>query len=160
MRRDSNWHLVIAHPACTYLANSGAKHLYRATRKENGIDPVRWASMLAGAQFYADLMRACLERGVDRVCWENPVMHGYGRAEIDRLTGMPTDRYVIHPWQHGHGEQKATVLETYGLPRLTPSNVVEGREQKIWRMGPSPTRQRERSRTYAGIATAMAEQWG
>ena len=66
----------------------------------------------------------------------------------------------IHPWQHGHGEQKETGLALHGLQEIKPTNIVEGREQKVWKMAPGPNRKRDRSVTFQGIADAMAEQWG
>jgi len=150
------WDLVIAHPPCTFLANSGAKHLYRGARKENGPDPARWAAMWKAAAFYSDM----LEAPADHVCVENPIMLGYAREFIQERQGRESTTQIVQPWQFGHGETKATVLELIGLPPLAPTNVVAGREQKIWKMGPGPDRQKNRSRTFAGVAEAMASQWG
>lgn len=151
-----DWDLIIAHPPCTYLANSGAKHLYHGMRKSGGIDPDRQRSMYQAAAFYTDM----IEAPAAHICVENPIMLGYARSFIDSFKTRATERHIVHPWQFGHGEQKSTVLELFNLPPLKPTDIVEGREQKIWRMGPSPTRQRDRSRTFAGIADAMADQWG
>lgn len=85
---------------------------------------------------------------------ENPIPHKYAAACIGQYT------QIIQPWQFGHGETKATCLWLYGLPQLWPTKIVEGREQRIWKMGPSDNRAEERSKTYPGIAQAMAEQWG
>lgn len=148
----ARWHLMVAHPECTYLANSGAKHLYAGMRAENGPDPDRWARMGAAAAFFLALWNA----PVPRICIENPVMLGHPR----RLFDIPERTQVIQPWQFGHGETKATCLWLKGLPKLLPTNVVEGREQRVFRMAPSPDRKRNRSRTYDGIGGAMAAQWG
>jgi hypothetical protein len=149
------WDLLIAHPECTFLANSGSKNLYLGEgnhRQENGPDHDRWAKMGAAAQFFLALWNA----PVERVAVENPIMLGHPK----RLFGIPDPTQIIQPWQFGHGETKATCLWLRGLPPLIPSNIVEGREQRVFRMAPGPERKRERSRTFEGIAAAMAEQWG
>lgn len=146
------WDLLIAHPECTYLANSGAKHLYAGMSAANGPNADRWAMMGAAAQFFLSLWRA----PVRRIAVENPIMLGHPR----RLFGIPEPTQTIQPWQFGHGETKATCLWLKGLPPLRPTNIVEGREQRIWKMPPGADRKRLRSRTFEGIAAAMAEQWG
>jgi hypothetical protein len=148
IRRESP-DLLVAHPPCTYLANSGVRWLYGG--KGTTIDPVRWGQMVEGAAFF----KALLDSPVPMVAVENPVMHGFARD----LVGESASQF-IHPWQFGHGEQKTTGLWLRGLPLLTPTDVVEGREQRVWRMGPSADRWKERSRTFSGIAAAMAAQWG
>lgn len=159
--RSPPWDMLIAHPPCTYLANSGAKHLYRGMRKENGPAPVRWEKMREAAKFYVALLAA----PVARIAVENPIMHGPGRAEVERLWArldrgpLPPVHYV-QPHEHGHGETKATGFRLIGLDPLVPSNRVAGREQRVWKMGPSPDRWKDRSRTFPGIAAAMADQWG
>lgn len=150
------WDLIIAHPPCDNLANCSAKWLYHGGRKENGEDPDRWKAMWKDAAFYCDM----LEAPADRICVENPIMLGYARDFIDGFNTRKTVRQIVQPWQFGHGEQKATVLELFNLPPLVPTNIVEGREQRVWKMTPSPTRKRDRAETYAGIAAAMADQWG
>lgn len=75
-------------------------------------------------------------------------------------SAMGVKPQTIHPWQFGHGETKTTHLWMDRLPPLVPTNILEGRENRIWKMGPSETRARERSETYQGIADAMADQWG
>lgn len=149
---DGPWDLLIGHPECTYLSNSGAKHLYAGMRAENGPNGDRWAMMGAAASFFMALWNA----PVERIALENPIMLGHPR----RLFGIPEPTQIIQPWQFGHGETKATCLWLKGLPPLRPTNVVEGREQRVWKMGPGPDRKKNRSRTYEGIADAMAEQWG
>lgn len=146
------WDLIIAHPECTYLANSGAKHLYAGMNKQNGPDGARWAKMGAAAQFFLSLYNA----PCDRIAVENPIMLGHPK----RLFGIPEPTQTIQPWQFGHGETKATCLWLKNLPPLVPTDIVEGREQRIWKMGPGPDRKRNRSRTFEGIAKAMAVQWG
>lgn len=146
------WDLMIAHPECTFLANSGAKHLYAGMRKENGPNADRWANMGAAAAFFLTLWNA----PIPRIAIENPVMLGHPK----RLFGIPEKSQSIQPWQFGHGETKETWLWLRGLPPLRPTDVVEGREQRIWKMTPGPDRKRLRSATFAGIAQAMAQQWG
>lgn len=97
-------------------------------------------------------MQRLLDAPIPRIALENPV------SIISSKIRKPDQ--IIQPWQFGHGETKATCLWLKGLPKLLPTNVVEGRENKIWRMPPSPDRWKERSRTYQGIADAMAAQWG
>jgi hypothetical protein len=145
------WDLLIAHPECTYLANSGAKHLYAGMKAENGPNPDRWAHMGAAAAFF----KAMLDAPVYMVAVENPIMLGHPK----RLFGIPDPTQIIQPWQFGHGETKATGLWLKNLPPLRPTNIVEGREQRVFKMAPGPNRKRDRSRTYEGIAAAMAEQW-
>lgn len=149
---SGKWDIIIAHPECTYLANSGAKHLYAGMKAENGPEPDRWARMGAAAQFFLLLLNA----PAPMVCVENPVMLGHPK----RLFGIPDPSQMIQPWQFGHGETKATCLWLRGLPLLQPSDVVSGREQKVFRMPPGPDRKRLRSVTFTGIAQAMAAQWG
>lgn len=138
---DGSWDLVIAHPPCTYLANSGVRWLK---------DPGRWELMLEGARFFRRFLYCA-----PRVCIENPIMHGNGQ----RAVGCKPSQ-IIQPYQHGHGETKATCLWLRNLPLLMPSNEVSGREQRVHLLPPGPDRWKERSRTFEGIALAMAEQWG
>lgn len=146
------WDLMIAHPECTFLANSGAKHLYAGMKAENGPNADRWALMGAAAQFFLALYNA----PIPHIAVENPIMLGHPK----RLFGIPDPTQIIQPYEHGHGETKATGLWLRNLPTIVPSNPVEGREQRIWKMGPGPDRKKDRSRTYEGIAQALASQWG
>jgi len=130
------WDMVIAFPPCTYLCRSG-QHLYSGTPQ-----------MFAAIEFARALMAA----PAPRVAVENPI----GRLS----TYVRKPDQIIQPWQFGHGETKATCLWLNGLPPLEPTCIVEGRDNRIARMSPSKNRQRERSRTYIGIADAMAGQWG
>lgn len=145
------WDLLIAHPPCTYLANSGAKHLYKGMKKENGKNPERWSEMEKAAVFFMDFVWNC----VPRIAVENPIMLGHA---MHIIAEKPTQ--IIQPWMFGHGETKATCLWLKNLPKLIPTNIVEGRHARVHLMGPGPDRWKERSRTLAGIAAAMADQWG
>lgn len=137
--RGRPWDLMIAHPPCTHLAVSGARHFEakRADgRQQEAID------------FFLSLARA----PVPLIAIENPV------CVMSSVWRKPDQ--VLHPWQYGHGETKATCLWLKGLPPLIPTDIVEGRETRVHRMPPGPNRWKERSRTYQGIADAMAAQWG
>ena len=136
---DKGWDLLIAHPPCTHLAVSGARHF--AAKQASGVQ----AEAL-------DFVRALLAAPVERIALENPV------SIISSQICKPDQ--VIHPWQFGHGETKATCLWLRGLPKLVPTDVVDGRENRIHRMPPSADRWKLRSTTYQGIADAMAAQWG
>ncbi len=133
----NGWDLMIAHPPCTHLAVSGARW-FKEKREEQE----------AALQFVRDLMAAPIQR----IAIENPI------SIISSRIRKPDQ--IIQPWQFGHGETKATCLWLKGLPKLTPTNIVEGREARIHRMPPGPDRWKERSRTFTGIAVAMADQWG
>lgn len=149
---SQRWDLLIGHPECTYLANSGAKHLYAGMKAANGPNGDRWAMMGAAAQFFMALWNA----PIPHIAIENPIMLGH----VKRLFGIPEATQFIQPWQFGHGECKATGLWLRNLPPLRPTSVVEGREQRVFRMAPGPDRKRDRSKTFDGIAAAMADQWG
>ncbi len=133
------WDLLIAHPPCTHLAVSGARH-FEAKRMDG--------RQQAAVSFFMRLANC----GIPRICIENPV------CIMSELWRKPDQ--IIQPWQFGHGECKATCLWLINLPALVPTDVVDGREQRIWRMPPGPDRWKERSRTFSGVAEAMAEQWG
>lgn len=131
------WDLMVAHPPCTHLAVSGA----------------RWFKDKAAEQAMAlDFVRSLLDAPIERIALENPV------SVISTKIRKPDQ--VVHPWQFGHGETKATCLWLKGLPTLVPTCIVDGREARVHRMPPGENRWRERSRTYPGIAAAMADQWG
>jgi hypothetical protein len=136
------WDLLIAHPPCTFLANSGAKHLYLACRRENGAAGDRWANLVHAAAFFLDMLRA----PIPRIAVENPIMLGHVR----RLFDIPAPSQTIQPWQHGHPETKATCLWLRSLPRLRPTHVVDGHDARVHREPPGPDRWRNRSRTYPG----------
>lgn len=150
------WDLVIGHPPCTYLTNSGVCFLKdnRGNRVED-----RWAKMVRGAEFFRTLLNA----PAPFVAIENPIMHGYGREIVGVVASQ-----TIQPYHFGHYEQKATCLWLRGLPLLQPTNDVgeevrrmpPNERQRNRNIPPSRHRARERSRTFKGIAEAMAEQWG
>lgn len=150
--------LLIAHPVCTFMANSGSKHLYIGMSKQNGPNPERWENMRAAAKFFRDLWDAF----DGPKCFENPVMHGHAKQLIGRQQTQ-----TIQPWMFGHPETKATCLWLHQLPRLTPTNDVRhlmasltpAERHRVHHMPPGPERATERSRTYPGIAAAMASQW-
>jgi site-specific DNA-cytosine methylase len=136
---DYPWDLMIAHPPCTHLSVSGAKH-FQVKRMDG--------RQQAAVSFFMALARS----PIPRIAIENPV------CIMSSMWRKPDQ--VIQPWQFGHGETKATCLWLKGLQRLTPTNVVEGREARVHQMPPGPNRWKERSRTFDGIAAAMAGQWG
>lgn len=146
--------LLIAHPPCTYLANSGARWLYGGKGTER--DPARWAAMQEAARFFAALLSA----DVPRVAVENPIMHRYGSRAILENTVLPDAITIVQPWQFGTPETKATQLWLRGLPPLVPTDIVSGRTPRVHHASPGPDRWKERSRTDPGIAAAMATQWG
>lgn len=134
---DRGWDLMIAHPPCTHLAVSGA----------------RWFKLKSVEQIEAlAFVKALMAQPISRIAIENPI------SIISSRIRKPDQ--IIQPWQFGHGETKATCLWLKNLPKLVPTNIVEGREARVHKMPPGPDRWKERSRTYEGIAAAMAEQWG
>ncbi len=143
---DEGWDMMIAHPPCTYLSNSGVRWLYNPDGSKN---EKRWESMRKGAEFFNIL----LNNDIPMVAVENPIQHKHAR-EIIRKPDQ-----IIQPWQFGHGETKATCLWLRGLSVLKPTNIVAGRDDRIHRMPPSSSRGYLRSVTYQGIADAMADQW-
>ena len=133
------WDMMIAFPPCTHLAVSGAKHFAKKRadgRQQEGID---FFMLFANSK-------------IPKVCVENPV-------GIMSTQWRKPDQ-IIQPWQFGRGETKPTCLWLKNLPKLQPTDVVEGREHLVHRMAPGPNRKKDRSRTYQGIADAMADQWG
>lgn len=132
--------MLIAFPPCTYLCSSGLhwnkKRPERAQKTEEGLE----------------FVRKLLAADVPKIALENPI------GCISSRIRKPDQ--IIQPWQFGHGEVKATCLWLKGLPKLVPTCIVDGREAKVWRAPPSPDRWKIRSKTYAGVAEAMGEQWG
>ena len=132
------WDLIVAFPPCTHLAVSGARYFEQKRkdgRQQQGID------------FFMEFTKA----DCDKIAIENPI-------------GIMSTHYrkpdqIIQPWMFGHGETKATCLWLKNLPKLEPTDIVEGREQRIWKMPPGPERAKERSKTFPGIAKAIASQW-
>lgn len=143
------WDLAIFHPPCTYLCNSGVLWLYGVSGNE--INNERWESMQDACRLFSALLHC----RIPRVAVENPVMHGHAQRIISKSFSQS-----IQPWQFGHGETKRTCLWLRNLPRLKPTNIVDGREPKIHYASPSEDRWKIRSLTYPGIAQAMAQQWG
>ena len=131
------WDLLIAHPPCTHLAVSGARW-FKEKRKEQ--------------EAALDFVRGLLGAPVARIALENPI------SVISSRIRKPDQ--IIQPWQFGHGETKATCLWLKNLPKLVPTEIVEGRTPRVHFASPGPERWKERSRTLPGIAAAMAEQWG
>jgi hypothetical protein len=142
--------LMVAHPPCTRLCNSGVRWL-------NVPPPGRtleamWSELDEAAALFSAFWNA----PIPRVCIENPVMHKHAKARIQNYADFTQS---VQPWQFGHGECKRTCFWLRNLPPLTPTDVVEGREQRIHMLPPGPERWRERSRFFKGIADAMADQW-
>ena len=142
--------LMVAHPPCTRLCNSGVRWLSTPPPGKSAAQMER--ELREGAALFSSFWNA----PISRVAVENPVMHRHAKALIENYAEPAQS---IQPWQFGHGECKRTCLWLRGLPPLKPTNVVDGREQRVHRMPPSPTRWKERSRFYPGIAAAMADQW-
>jgi hypothetical protein len=145
------WDLMIAHPPCTYLCNSGVRWLAPGGR----LDGERHKAMQAACDLFAALYHA----PVARVAIENPVMHGCAREYLAGL-GVPAFTQSIQPWQFGHGEVKRTCLWLRGLEPLRPTAIVDGRTARVHRASPGKDRWKERSRTLDGVAAAFAAQWG
>ncbi len=145
------WDLMIAHPPCTFLCNSGVRWLHER--------PDRWPLMRGGAQFFAKL----LECDIPRIAVENPIMHCYAREIIGRGPDQ-----IIQPWMFGHCEKKATGLWLKNLPKLESTTSLKAetnalpkaQQQRLHYASPSKERWKVRSTTFKGIADAMARQWG
>ena len=133
------WDLMIAHPPCTHLAVSGAR--FFAEKRASGVQ-----------QEALDFVKLLLSSLIPKIALENPV------SIISTHIRKPDQ--IIQPWQFGHGEVKSTCLWLKNLPLLKPTNIVDGREPRVHFMSPGPDRWKNRSRTFLGIAQAMAEQWG
>lgn len=149
---DDGWDLLmVAHPPCTRLCNSGVRWLTAPPAGKTHEE--MWADLDEGAALFSTFWNAPIER----IAVENPVMHKHAKA---RIRNYAEPAQSVQPWQFGHGETKRTCLWLKNLPALTPTNIVEGRAQRVHRMSPGPDRWRERSRFFPGIADAMADQWG
>lgn len=159
------WDLVIAHPPCTRLANSGVRWLVSKKAKPGyewseadqiyiSTDEELWQSFYDACKFF----NAFIEYGKagNKIGIENPIQHKYARLNI------PAQSQIIQPWQFGHTTSKATCLWLFGLDHLVPTEIVpsEQRTQDIWLCPPGPMRQQIRSKTFPGIAKAMADTWG
>jgi len=151
---DSDWDMIIAHPPCTYLTNSGVCWLTGKNKK-----PERWAQLEEGAAFF----KLFLDHPCEKIAIENPIMHKYA---IDRI-GRKHDQ-IVQPYMFGHTESKATCFWFRGLPPLIEADNVKDKmlklpkreQQRLHYLPPSKDRAKLRSKTYTGIAKAMAEQWG
>ena len=152
---DREWDLLIAHPPCTYLCNSGVRWL----TPKGSIDKQRQMKMMNAADLFGCLYHAACFKQIPHIAIENPVMHGYARDYLQSVWKVPTFTQSIQPWQFGHGEVKRTCLWLRGLPPLQPTEIVSGRIARVHRASPGPDRWKERSRTLEGVAKAMAEQW-
>jgi len=139
---NDGWDLMIAHPPCTRLCNSGVMWLERRNL---------WEDMKKGALFFEEL----LDAPIKMIAVENPIPHKYALKIIGKKYTQ-----IIQPWQFGHGETKATCLWLKNLPELKSTKIVSGRLQRLHRLPPSKDRAKLRSKTYPGIAKAMAKQWG
>jgi site-specific DNA-cytosine methylase len=133
---NDGWDIMIAHPPCTHLAVSGARW-FKDKKEEQELS--------------LEFVRLLMNAPINRIAIENPI------SIISSRIRKPDQ--IIQPWQFGHGETKATCLWLKNLAALKPTNIVEGREAKVHRMPPGPNRWKERSKTYTGIAEAMAQQW-
>lgn len=143
--------LLVAHPPCTRLCNSGVRWLSKPPPGRTLADMQR--ELREGAELFSAFWNAPIER----ICVENPVMHKHAK---DLIVNYVEFSQSVQPWQFGHGETKRTCFWLKNLPTLKPTNVVSGRENRVHRMSPGPERWKERSRFFPGIAKAMAEQWG
>ena len=140
------WDFIGLHPDCTKMAVSGNRWYGNGTeRNHERQHAIAWTVLLW----------AMAVKSAPKVYLENPVSVIF--PYLERRGAVVS---YIQPWEFGHGETKKTGLALHGLEPLKPTDVVDGREQKVWRMPPGPTRKADRSRTYEGIAKAMAEQWG
>lgn len=134
---NNSFDLMIAHPPCTYLAVSGAR--WFKDRQEEQKEALEFVQFLMNVP-------------IEKIAIENPI------SVISTKIRKPDQ--IIQPWMFGHGETKATCLWLKNLSKLKPTNIVDGRENKVHKQPPSPDRWKIRSRTYKGIAEAMATQWG
>lgn len=149
---EDGWDLlIVAHPPCTRLCNSGVRWL--SVPPEGKTREQMWLELQDGAELFAAFWNAPIER----ICVENPVMHKHAK---ERIANYQEPAQSVQPWQFGHPETKRTCFWLRNLPPLTPTNIVSGRTPRVHHMSPGPNRWRERSRFFPGIAAAMADQWG
>lgn len=145
---DKGWDMMIAHPPCTYLSNAGAKHLFRHGK----LNEQRYKAGLEAKEFFMRLLNA----NIQKICVENPIS--------SKIFGLPEHSQYIQPFEHGHQTSKKTRLWLRGLPLLIPTNIVEPKENcyiaGAWFQKGGKDRQKHRSKTFPGIAQAMADQWG
>lgn len=145
---DQGWDLMIAHPPCTYISNAGARHLY--PKKILNVD--RYKKGMEAVKFFMDLYNS----KIPKIAVENPIP--------SKIFGLPQYSQIIQPYEYGHSYQKRTCLWLKNLPQLKPTNIVEkGQSTKVvgnWFNAGGKDRQKNRAKTFEGIADAMAEQWG
>jgi hypothetical protein len=145
---DQGWDLLIAHPPCTYISNAGAKHLY----PKKTLNKDRYAKGMQAVEFFMKLYNA----NIPKIAVENPIP--------SRVFGLPQYNQTIQPYEYGHPFQKRTCLWLKNLPELKPTNIVEkAQSTKIagnWFNAGGKERQKNRAKTFQGIADAMADQWG
>lgn len=145
---NDGWDLMIAHPPCTYLSNAGAKHLY----KGGMLNDERFKKGLDAKEFFLKLLNS----NIDKICIENPIP--------SKIFDLPLYNQFVQPYEHGHPFQKKTCLWLKNLPRLEPTNIIEKAENTRvagnWFNKGGKDRQKNRARTFEGIAKAMANQWG
>ena len=148
---EDGWDLMIAHPPCTYLANSGVRWLWQDSRYMTA--ETRWEKLYESAKFFKQLLHA----PIPHIAIENPIPHKYAL----QIIGVKYTQ-IIQPYQFGEPYSKATCLWLKNLPKLKPTKIIPKNQvkQQVWKEPPSPERWKNRSRTYKGIAEAMAEQWG
>lgn len=147
---NDGWDILVAHPTCTYMTNSGVCWLHKS--------PERWVKLFEAADFFCEM----LESKVPHIAVENPVMHKYAKRLV-----RARQTQVVQPWMFGHMEGKATCLWLKNLPPLIPTNNVKAemmklpinQRQRLHYLPPGPDRWKQRSKTYEGIAAAMANQW-
>lgn len=145
---EGKWDMIIAHPPCTYLSNAGARHLF-----PNGVlNTERYEKGKQAAEFFMTLFNADCEK----ICVENPIP--------SRIFELPQYTQTIQPYEYGHPYKKKTCLWLKGLPKLKPTNIIPfAQSTKVagnWFNAGGKDRQKNRSKTFEGIAAAMAEQWG
>jgi hypothetical protein len=148
---EKGWDMMIAHPPCTYLTNSGVCWLHK--------DSERWSMLDDGAKFF----KALMDSNIPKIVIENPIPHKYA---LERIGKKYTQ--IVQPWMFGHMERKATCLWLKGLEPLKPTNIVKeemlklpkSQQQRLHYLSPGPERAKLRSKTFQGIADAMAAQWG
>lgn len=142
--------MIVAHPPCTRLCNSGVRWLTKPPAGKT-LEQM-WHDLDEGAALFSDLWNAPIEH----IAVENPVMHKHAKS---RIRNYQDPAQSVQPWQFGHGETKRTCLWLKNLPPLVPTDIVDGRKPRVHHMSPGPDRWKERSRFFPGIAEAMADQW-
>lgn len=147
--------LMVAHPPCTRLCNSGVRWL-SVPPPGRSLEEM-WEELREGADLFSLMLNADETHGIPRICVENPVMHRHAKALIRNYVEPAQS---VQPWQFGHGEVKRTCFWLKALPKLAPTDIVPGRTPRVHHATPGPNRWKERSRFFPGIAAAMADQWG